>query len=63
MLDKPMILAGPVLSPQQALDRLRIRAAAFLQAFDYPDLPKIRPGRPHRQSSEFYFLRPTTKTK
>jgi crotonobetainyl-CoA:carnitine CoA-transferase CaiB-like acyl-CoA transferase len=31
-----MIPAGPVLSPQQALDHPHIRAAGFLQDVDYP---------------------------
>jgi crotonobetainyl-CoA:carnitine CoA-transferase CaiB-like acyl-CoA transferase len=34
-----MIPAGPVLSPQQALDHPHIRAAGFMQAVDYPGLP------------------------
>ena len=34
---------GPVLSPQQALDHPHIRAAGFVQAVDYPGLPKSAP--------------------
>jgi crotonobetainyl-CoA:carnitine CoA-transferase CaiB-like acyl-CoA transferase len=34
-----MIPAGPVLSPQQALDHPHIRAAGFMQDVDYPGLP------------------------
>ena len=33
------IPAGPVLSPQQALDHPHIRAAGFMQDVDYPGLP------------------------
>ncbi len=42
-LGKAMIPAGPVLSPQQALDRPHIRAAGFLQDVDYPGLPRLAP--------------------
>ena len=42
-LGKAMIPAGPVLSPQQALDHPHIRAAGFLQDVDYPGLPKPAP--------------------
>jgi crotonobetainyl-CoA:carnitine CoA-transferase CaiB-like acyl-CoA transferase len=42
-LGKAMIPAGPVLSPQQALDHPHIRAAGFLQDVDYPGLPKSAP--------------------
>src|SRR5690348_16956899 len=42
-LGKAMIPAGPVLSPQQALDHPHIRAAGFLQAVDYPGLLKSAP--------------------
>ena len=42
-LGKAMIPAAPVLSPQQALDHPHIRAAGFLQAVDYPGLPKSAP--------------------
>jgi crotonobetainyl-CoA:carnitine CoA-transferase CaiB-like acyl-CoA transferase len=42
-LGKAMIPAGPVLSPQQALDHPHIRAAGFLQDVDYPGLPKAAP--------------------
>lgn len=38
-----MIPAGPVLSPQQALDHPHIRAAGFLQDIDYPGPPKSAP--------------------
>jgi crotonobetainyl-CoA:carnitine CoA-transferase CaiB-like acyl-CoA transferase len=34
-----MIPAGPVLSPQQALDHPHIRATGFMQDVDYPGLP------------------------
>ena len=33
----------PVLSPQQVLDHPHIRAAGFVQAVDYPGLPKSAP--------------------
>ena len=42
-LGKAMISAGPVLSPQQALDHPHIRAAGFMQDIDYPGLPKSAP--------------------
>ena len=42
-LGAAMIPAGPVLSPQQALDHPHIRAAGFLQDVDYPGLPKPAP--------------------
>src|SRR5512139_841511 len=42
-LGKAMIPAGPVLSPQQALDHPHIRAAGFMQDVDYPGLPKSAP--------------------
>jgi len=42
-LGKAMIPAGPVLSPQQALDHPHIRATGFLQEVDYPGLPKPAP--------------------
>jgi crotonobetainyl-CoA:carnitine CoA-transferase CaiB-like acyl-CoA transferase len=42
-LGKAMIPAGPVLSPQQALDHPHIRAAGFLQHVDYPGLPRSAP--------------------
>jgi crotonobetainyl-CoA:carnitine CoA-transferase CaiB-like acyl-CoA transferase len=42
-LGKAMIPAGPVLSPQQALDHPHIRAAGFMQDVDYPGLPKPAP--------------------
>ena len=35
--------AGPVLSPQQALDHPHIRATGFMQDVDYPGLPKPAP--------------------
>jgi crotonobetainyl-CoA:carnitine CoA-transferase CaiB-like acyl-CoA transferase len=37
------IPAGPVLSPQQALDHPHIRATGFLQGVDYPGLPNAAP--------------------
>src|ERR1700752_4050745 len=43
ILGKAMIPAGPVLSPQQALDHPHIRASGFLQEVDYPGLPKPAP--------------------
>jgi crotonobetainyl-CoA:carnitine CoA-transferase CaiB-like acyl-CoA transferase len=42
-LGKARIPVGPVLSPQQALDHPHIRAAGFMQDFDYPGLPKPAP--------------------
>ena len=42
-LGKAMIPAGPVLSPQQALDHPHIRAAGFMQDVDYPGLPSPAP--------------------
>ena len=38
-----MIPAGPVLSPQQALDHPHIRATGFMQDVDYPGLPTPAP--------------------
>jgi len=43
ILGKAMIPAGPVLSPQQALDHPHIRASGFMQDVDYPGLPKPAP--------------------
>jgi crotonobetainyl-CoA:carnitine CoA-transferase CaiB-like acyl-CoA transferase len=37
------ISAGPVLSPQQALEHPHIRAAGFMQHVDYPGLPNPAP--------------------
>ncbi len=42
-LDKARLPAGPVYSPQQALEDPHIRAADFLQDVDYPGLPKPAP--------------------
>jgi crotonobetainyl-CoA:carnitine CoA-transferase CaiB-like acyl-CoA transferase len=42
-LGAAMIPAGPVLSPQQALDHPHIRATGFLQDVDYPGLPNSAP--------------------
>jgi crotonobetainyl-CoA:carnitine CoA-transferase CaiB-like acyl-CoA transferase len=42
-LGKAKIPAGPVLSPQQALDHPHIRAAGFLTSVDYPGLPNPAP--------------------
>jgi len=42
-LGKAMIPAGPVLSPQQALEHPHIRAAGFMQDVDYPGLPNPAP--------------------
>src|SRR3984885_6735332 len=38
-LGEAMIPAGPVLSPQEALDHPHIRATGFMQDVDYPGLP------------------------
>ncbi|MFI4934875.1 MAG: CaiB/BaiF CoA transferase family protein [Caulobacterales bacterium] len=43
ILGKSMIPAGPVLKPQQTLDDPHVRAMGFLQAVDYPGLPKPAP--------------------
>jgi crotonobetainyl-CoA:carnitine CoA-transferase CaiB-like acyl-CoA transferase len=42
-LGKAQIPAGPVLSPQQALDHPHIRAAGFFKDVDYPGLPNPAP--------------------
>jgi crotonobetainyl-CoA:carnitine CoA-transferase CaiB-like acyl-CoA transferase len=42
-LGKARIPAGPVLSPQQALDHPHIQAAGFMQNVDYPGLPNPAP--------------------
>jgi crotonobetainyl-CoA:carnitine CoA-transferase CaiB-like acyl-CoA transferase len=42
-LGRAQIPAGPVLSPQQALDHPHIRAAGFLKDVDYPGLPNPAP--------------------
>ncbi len=42
-LGQAMIPAGPVLSPQQALEHPHIRAAGFMQDVDYPGLPNPAP--------------------
>jgi len=42
-LEKARLPAGPVYSPQQALDDAHIRAADFLQDVEYPGLPKAAP--------------------
>jgi crotonobetainyl-CoA:carnitine CoA-transferase CaiB-like acyl-CoA transferase len=42
-LGKAMIPAGPVLSPQQALEHPHIRATGFMQDVDYPGLPNPAP--------------------
>jgi crotonobetainyl-CoA:carnitine CoA-transferase CaiB-like acyl-CoA transferase len=42
-LGSAMIPAGPVLSPQQALEHPHIRAAGFMQDIDYPGLPNPAP--------------------
>jgi crotonobetainyl-CoA:carnitine CoA-transferase CaiB-like acyl-CoA transferase len=42
-LGNAQIPAGPVLSPQQALDHPHIRAAGFMQDVDYPGLPNPAP--------------------
>ncbi len=43
ILGKAQIPAGPVLSPQQALDHPHIRAAGFMTKMDFPGLPKPAP--------------------
>lgn len=43
ILGRAMIPAGPVLKPQQTLDDPHVRAMGFLQAVDYPGLPKPAP--------------------
>jgi crotonobetainyl-CoA:carnitine CoA-transferase CaiB-like acyl-CoA transferase len=42
-LGAAQIPAGPVLSPQQALDHPHIRAAGFMTDVSYPGLPKPAP--------------------
>jgi crotonobetainyl-CoA:carnitine CoA-transferase CaiB-like acyl-CoA transferase len=42
-LGSAMIPAGPVLSPQQALEHPHIRAAGFMKDVDYPGLPNPAP--------------------
>jgi len=42
-LGKAMIPAGPVLSPQQALEHPHIRATGFMQDVEYPGLPNPAP--------------------
>lgn len=41
--EKARIPAGPIYSPQQALDDIHIKSAGFLQEVDYPGLPKPAP--------------------
>ncbi len=43
LLGKARIPAGPVYSPQQALDDVHIKSVGFLQEVDYPGLPKPAP--------------------
>ena len=43
ILGTAQIPAGPVLSPQQALDHPHIRAAGFMTSLDYPGLPNPAP--------------------
>ena len=43
ILGTAQIPAGPVLSPQQALDHPHIRAAGFMTSLDYPGLPSPAP--------------------
>jgi crotonobetainyl-CoA:carnitine CoA-transferase CaiB-like acyl-CoA transferase len=43
ILGAARIPAGPVLSPQQALEHPHIRAAGFLKDVDYPGLPNLAP--------------------
>jgi crotonobetainyl-CoA:carnitine CoA-transferase CaiB-like acyl-CoA transferase len=43
ILGQAMIPAGPVLSPQQALDDPHVNALGFLQPVDFPGLPKPAP--------------------
>jgi crotonobetainyl-CoA:carnitine CoA-transferase CaiB-like acyl-CoA transferase len=47
-LGNAMIPAGPVLSPQQALEHPHIRATGFMQDVDYPGLPKPAPDSARR---------------
>jgi crotonobetainyl-CoA:carnitine CoA-transferase CaiB-like acyl-CoA transferase len=42
-MEKARLPAGPVYSPQQALDDPHIKAADFLQGVDYPGMPKPAP--------------------
>jgi len=42
-LDEARIPAGPVLSPQQALDHEHVRAMQFMVPVDYPGLPRPAP--------------------
>jgi crotonobetainyl-CoA:carnitine CoA-transferase CaiB-like acyl-CoA transferase len=43
LLDRARIPAGPIYTPQQALDCAHINAAEFLQRVDYPGMPKAAP--------------------
>ncbi len=42
-LDAARLPAGPILSPQEALDHEHVRAMRFMLAIDYPGLPKPAP--------------------
>jgi crotonobetainyl-CoA:carnitine CoA-transferase CaiB-like acyl-CoA transferase len=42
-LDAARLPAGPILSPQEALDHEHVRAMRFMLAVDYPGLPKPAP--------------------
>ena len=42
-LDQARLPAGPVYSPQQALDDPHVRAMGFMKPVDYPGLPKPAP--------------------
>jgi crotonobetainyl-CoA:carnitine CoA-transferase CaiB-like acyl-CoA transferase len=43
ILGKAMIPAGPVLKPRQVLEDPHVQAMGFLQAVDYPGLPRPAP--------------------
>jgi crotonobetainyl-CoA:carnitine CoA-transferase CaiB-like acyl-CoA transferase len=45
-LEKAKIPAGPLYSPQQALEDAHIRAAGLLRDTDYPGLPRPAPLAP-----------------
>jgi crotonobetainyl-CoA:carnitine CoA-transferase CaiB-like acyl-CoA transferase len=45
-LEKARVPAGPLYSPQQALDDVHIRAAGLLADTDYPGLPRPAPLAP-----------------
>jgi len=45
-LEKARVPAGPLYSPQQALEDAHIRAAGLLTDTDYPGLPRLVPLAP-----------------